>query len=329
MAGDDGSADGEEGRRRLSLRRMLQAGGDGAAAEGVEAPSDPLEEKLLGLLDTIEAIGDSLVNAEASVLGVLSEAAAIGTSGSSDSQGVTNGFMALVDEASAFQSATRNTAVQVLEATEAALERAKTLNNGLATLAADMDDAISQNKALLSGTLFHVELALGVSFGFATAAEEEVAACHMEGTGGSLRIGFSISSAEVDGGAKAVRQRGRSLLIGGGTSSRTSTLATGTGTAGMSVGKDGSYEAALQATANALQGDSWSTIKQHTSDKAIGRLPAPKGSTAPLPGMTEGVLLHLQRKVRQLGAASSIRFRPQPFTNRKDGDSEIRCRWWH
>ena len=315
----------------MSLRRMLQAGGDGAAAEGVEAPSDPLEEKLLRLLDTIEAIGDSLVNAEVSVLGVLSEAAAIGTGGSSDGQGVTNGFMALVDEASAFQSATRNTAVQVLEATEAALERAKTLNSGLATLAADMDDAISQNKALLSGTLFHVELALGVSFGFATAAEEEVAACHMEGTGGSLRINFSISSAEVDGGGEAVRQRGRSLLIGGGTSSRTSTFATGgTETAsGMSVGKDGSYEAALQATANALQGDSWSTIKQHTSDKTIGRLPAPKGSTAPLPGMTEGVLLHLQRKVRELGASSSVRFRPQPFTNREDGDSEIRCRWWH
>ena len=299
---------------------MLQAGGDGAVVEGVEDPSDPLEE-LLGLLDTIEAIGDSLANAEASVLGVLTEAAAIGT-GSSDAQGVTNGFMALVDEASAFQSATQSTAVQVLEAAEAALDRAKTLNSGLATLAADMDGTISQNNALLAGTLFQVDLALAVSSGFATVSEEEVAPCHMADTGGFLSIDFNISSAEVDGGSKAVRRRGRSLLIGGGRSSSSKSSVT-TKKVEATVGEDGTYESALQATANALQGNSWSIIKQYTSDKTIGRLPIPQASTAPLAGLTEGVLLHLQRKVRQQpGAASSIRIRPTFHKQKRRGQRE-------
>jgi len=272
---------------------MLQQGSDVAApVDG--APPDPLREQLSGALDALQEIGASIARAESSLFALLGQAATVG-GGVTNVQGVTDGFTALMREASAFYSSTEESGADILRAVETDLGRAQALTRSLAVLKGDADTSLTQSNAMLSNMVFLADVLRSISPGSGT---EESSPCPIEEAGGFQQVEFQVRKPVDDSGGGGVR-RGRALLIGGGISSSAKQSTT---TQSMEELIDSglmTYNDALKATATALQSNSWNLIKQYTSEKTISSLPAPPMGTVAMEQLSGGILLHLQRKVKK------------------------------
>ena len=295
---EDSNDDTTEGPEQSGRRRNMLQDGSAEASPGLNASSaDSIEEQLSGMLDTIEGIASSVAGCEGSVLTLLSQTAVLDT-GASDAQDVTKRFTDLLGDANDYFGATQGGGEQVMKAAQSTLEKARALTRDLGDLAADLDDSLSQSNVLLANTLFQIGLLLTVSEAD-SGTSEEIAPCPMEDSAGWQRIEFRISSDDANG--EAVRRRGRSLLIGGGKSSSSKGQAAARPTTRRIeklLGGGMTYNAALRATSSAIQQNSWTLIKQHATNSTIDRLSNPASTTTPLPGLSTGILLHLQRKVR-------------------------------
>ena len=294
---EDSNDDTTEGPEQSGRRRNMLQDGSAEASPGLNASADTVEEQLSGMLDTIEGIASSVARSEGSVLTLLSQATVLDT-GASNAQGVTKSFTELLGDANDYFGATQGGGEQVMKAAQSTLEKARALTRDLGDLAADLDDSLLQSNVLLANTLFQIELLLTVSEAD-SGTSEEIAPCPMEDSAGWQRIEFRISSDDANG--EAVRRRGRSLLIGGGKSSSSKGQTAARPTTRRIeklLGGGMTYNAALRATSSAIQQNSWTLIKQHATNSTIDRLSNPASTTTPLPGLSTGILLHLQRKVR-------------------------------
>ncbi len=273
---------------------MLQQGSGVAAPIDGAPPADPLQEQLSGALDALQEIGASIARTESSLFALLGQAAAVG-GGATNVQGVTDGFTALVRDASAFYSSTEDTGAEILRAAETDLGRAQALTRSLAVIRSDTDSSVAQSNAMLANMVLLADVLRSISPG--SESLEESSPCLIEEAGGFQQIEFEVRKPVDTAGDGGVR-RGRALLIGGGISSAAKQS---TSTQSMEELIDSglmTYSDALKATAAALQSNSWNLIKQYTSEKAISRLPAPPTETVAIERLSGGLLLYLQRKVK-------------------------------
>ena len=298
----DSSVTEGNARRRAVLQQ--QEDGNGPAAEQLPAAEvDAL--LLLGLLaDSLDELEASAGRDALSLQSAIAEIMALFVTGagSPDLQKLSGSsfMMALLEDASSYYGAAEEGGLDVLRSAQAALERQQALAYDLADLAAESDNSLARENAMAANILLQTELLLSITSSSAQGdgKGEGATPCPTEATGGSdfeFVVGSS-SSVGADGGEGSdLRSNGRSLLVSGGKSSKSSTSSSA-----LLDGED-SHGAAVKATANALRQSSWSVIKQSASKRSISMLPA--RSSAPsdaMAGMKDGVLLHLQQKVRPL-----------------------------
>ena len=278
-----------ENMRRRSMLQQEDGGG---------LVSDGLDVQLSVLADAFEEMQASAARAYLSVQEVLAGMDPMVIGAGADFQKLTGSVMALLEDVSGYFGVAEEGGAAVLMAAKSALEQKQALARHLTDLVANSHSSFAPMKAMTAKILLQMEFLI-----FMTSAQAgdglDAPPCPTEATGDS-DFEFAITSSNgPDGGEDFDLQRNRrSLLVSGGkgSSSKKSSAVSQAEEMG-----EGGYAAAVKATANALRENPWNLIKQASSDKAISMLP-PR-STAPsdaMAGIKDGVLLHLQRKVRPL-----------------------------
>ena len=280
-------------RRRAVLQDQ---DGEGPAAALL---ADKVDVKLSALADTFEEMQASAARASLSVQKALAEVAPLVTSAGPDLQKLTSSVMAFLDDVSGYFGVAEEGGVSVLRAAESALEQQQALAQDLTDLVADSVNSVARMKAMTAKILLQTEFLISMTGVQEAGDGQDALPCPTEATGQS-DFEFVVTSSEgADGGEGFDKQRnGRSLLVSGGkgsSSKKSSTVSQAEETG------DGGYAAAVKAAANALRENSWNLVKQDSSDRSFSMLP-PRSSalSGAMAGIKDGVLLHLQRKVRPL-----------------------------
>lgn len=299
-----------EMRRSLSQEADAQPSGDGrndsrgggfaiAVVQQPEVVSRGQQTVQLKLA-TLEAdIEDLAAMAEASAAAIDAMTTALpsisgGRPGTGEGQEeIASLYNSLLFDANAYHDSVEKGGQQVLRAAEVSLQQQLALLQSMQEATERLQDASDSvaSKAMLMYTLGQADAFVGVLDGFGD-QDSVVAACRMTENGGVYVGEFSVSS---QGSIPAGIGR-RSLLVAGGTAGSAKTSGEKEAIEDM-VTRD-KVPLAIKAVANALNSKSWRLLQGFAADRSIERLPSPLEGMTASSHLAEGVLLHLERKVR-------------------------------